>query len=711
MKRILYDKTLKDETSKSQIRLLSSKLKNAVLITSIVSALPLTNAKCASTSTSTKSKVAMVVCSLGMGSGMAAGGVGGYYLSSKYLTKDLNDPAAVLSIALGAVGGGAAGLLFCIPATKIKKEKQPEKIDNKIIANETTETTPEKIDVEQWLKEKYEKSIKEGGGWEELPYEELLFSTGIAGFEPVFGTSGEVYYNTGNYHSSEAAKYNIEAQHDGFIFLVGWSDEADKIANLYALIYIGKDGEKTVLIAKEDKKKNNGIESSWIVKLDKLAEAYKESTGKELEYAFAVPDQGVDKKIGKYARFFIIPVETFEDVKDGKGIKKDTPIIRITYVVNENAVYSNDDEPLYLSFDNDSIIKELGVEHKKKEKKCTKKDKEEVWKKVELKIKENDVISTVALRIIDSEDFIKIAVESLKSETPITTDEEGPLTVVPLIPPAIKSKEIIYKEMKKKLKEMIEKWYIIKALNSFILAAKDITEFYAYEDKTRLRIALGSSALTIVSKQEDAIKKILIYGSALRALVKGYAEKNNTNMMEAKEELFKNRIFFELFSSSIETDDYNKELEMLLRERVGLPMDKNTIDKDVANEFGWIVNNVLSYCPTPSIIKNAAVKLAEENRYIRSAVKDVVKEHAEKIAKIILHMKAGGMLKEVADKEIEKMKPFLETFIGKSATEILLKQFNSEGFTSEEMKSKQIDFIIERGIEKQWGLGTQNKIK
>lgn len=82
----------------------------------------------------------------------------------------------------------------------------------------------------------------------------------------------------------------------------------------------------------------------WNVVFDKLEKEYKAMTGKELRYVIAVVDHSFNNEDGEFVDWYIIPADSFEDVKNG-NIKENMPVHIITYIAKTNELWSNDDTP------------------------------------------------------------------------------------------------------------------------------------------------------------------------------------------------------------------------------------------------------------------------------------------------------------------------------------------------------------------------------
>lgn len=76
---------------------------------------------------------------------------------------------------------------------------------------------------------------------------------------------------------------------------------------------------------------------AWDVDLGKLRDAYRKITGKELRYVLAVFGQISDKEVGERAWFYIIPAESFDDVKIG-NIRSGMPVLCVSYFTRTNTL-------------------------------------------------------------------------------------------------------------------------------------------------------------------------------------------------------------------------------------------------------------------------------------------------------------------------------------------------------------------------------------
>lgn len=280
MKKVSYDKTPQEvHVPKSPVRSLSSKIRNAVLVTSI---------------------------------------------------------AGLVGCASGMTDVKVASLVNVPVSSQKNKEEKITKVEpdlNKALTSDKAEKKQlEKIDV-QWLKDLWKKNVGKSG-WQQRPdmlpgvlYTPDGLFTGIFDYS---SNSSKVFQLDIAYTPQQAIKLQNGAVIGGFILIPGKgaNPELKPVAVIEAV--------------------KNGVLSTWKVTFDKLAKAYKEATGKDLKYVIPVVEHDVDKDVGEYVQFYIIPADSFDDVKKG-NIKTNIPVLAAWYATKDNTLYANNHEPGYIT--------------------------------------------------------------------------------------------------------------------------------------------------------------------------------------------------------------------------------------------------------------------------------------------------------------------------------------------------------------------------
>jgi len=283
MKKLSYDKMSHEVHTHKPAKPLASKLKNAALLTAGIFT--------------------------GMISFASCGGA-----NKPIRVASLTDTAYVKHEIAGPLYAGLDPLPVSNKNEKVQRVAKAEQTTNKTSVSDQSEKKIEKVAV-SFLKNLWNKNNKEG-----------LFTT-VADYDPTSILNNNKFC-IGIAFSEEALKTlklkNGVTIH-GFILIENKNDKKEGSFSIFA----NKDG---VLIG------------SWFIEFNKLAEVYKEKTGKELKYTIAVVDHGVHPELGEYVDFYIIPAASFNDVKKG-NIEPDMPYHIITYTAKDNTLWSNDDSP------------------------------------------------------------------------------------------------------------------------------------------------------------------------------------------------------------------------------------------------------------------------------------------------------------------------------------------------------------------------------
>lgn len=257
----------------------------------------------------------------------------------RFLDKSLLVGASVLAFGCaGSVANTQVASLVNIPMADTKSQVTVTPDKQKIEKNDkkAEKKELEKISV-KWLKDLWKKNVGKAG-WKQMPGNwigEMLYTPdGL--FTRVFeGVDGSLNLHVA-YTPQKAIKLQNGAVIGGFALI---TNKGDKVKPSF-----------TVSVVK------NGIEYPWVVHFDKLAKAYKEKAGKELKYVTVVVDHGDHEKFGEYVDFYVVPANSFKDVKEG-NIKSDMPIHLITYLAKDNSLYGNSHTPeKYITVSPEEIV-------------------------------------------------------------------------------------------------------------------------------------------------------------------------------------------------------------------------------------------------------------------------------------------------------------------------------------------------------------------